>query len=316
MMKEKNVIVFIVLILFVASLLNVYAENLSETTEGTVQEQAEKRVEVNRKATLKRKKQFNETVHRTETGVKVQDKAACFDNVDNIPAPPTLEEIRLAMDKWIETQQIISKERKDWQQGKEILISRLELVKKEIATLEEKIRQAESSVTEANKKLNDLIAENNQLKAAGEQLTVAVISMEGEVRRLFNLLPAPVGAKLQPLYQRIPEDPAKTNVSVAERFQNVLGILNELNKANNEISVCYEVLNLASGKPSEVKTIYVGLAQAYYVSASGEAGIGRPSADGWKWESSKDIGRDVLAALEILEGRHSPSFVGVPVKLQ
>jgi hypothetical protein len=28
---------------------------------------------------------------------------------------------------------------------------------------------------------------------------------------------------LQPLYQRIPEDPANTRASVPERFQNVLG---------------------------------------------------------------------------------------------
>ena len=54
------------------------------------------------------------------------------------------------MGKWIETQQIISKERKDWQQGKEILLGRLELVKQEVATLEEKIKQAETSVAEAD----------------------------------------------------------------------------------------------------------------------------------------------------------------------
>src|SRR5207247_937779 len=42
------------------------------------------------------------------------------------PAAPTLEETRLTMGKWIETQQMISKESKDWQQGKEILLGRLE----------------------------------------------------------------------------------------------------------------------------------------------------------------------------------------------
>ena len=36
-------------------------------------------------------------------------------------AAPTLDETRLTLSKWIETQQIISKERNDWQQGKEIL---------------------------------------------------------------------------------------------------------------------------------------------------------------------------------------------------
>lgn len=237
-------------------------------------------------------------------------------DVDKISAPPTLEETRLKMDKWLETQQIISRERKDWQQGKEILLSRLELVKKEIATLEEKTKQAESSVAEANKKRSELLAENDQLTAAGAHLTEAVAGMEGEIRKMFKQLPEPIQTKLQPLYQRIPEDPSKTRVAAAERFQNILGILNELNKTNNEMTVSYEVHNLADGKPSEVKAIYVGLAQAYYVSARGEAGIGRPTADGWKWEPSKAVARDVLMALEILEGKHSPAFVPLPVILK
>jgi hypothetical protein len=242
------------------------------------------------------------------------DKSA--GQADSTKAPPTLEETRLAMGKWIETQQIISRERKDWQQGKEILLGRLDLVKKEIASLEEKTKQAESSVAESDKKRNDLLAENDQLKAAGTQLIEAVTGMEVEVRRLFKRVPEPIQTKLQPLYQRIPEDPAKTRVSVAERFQNVVPILDALNKANNEITVSYEVHNLTDGKPSEVKAIYVGLTQAYYVSAQGEAGIGRPTADGWKWEPSKAIARDVLTALEILQGKHTPAFVPLPMKLQ
>ncbi|MFM8785781.1 MAG: hypothetical protein ACKOFI_11720, partial [Phycisphaerales bacterium] len=40
---------------------------------------------------------------------------------------PSLEETRLTLAKWIETQQIIAKERNDWQQGKEILQGRIDL---------------------------------------------------------------------------------------------------------------------------------------------------------------------------------------------
>jgi hypothetical protein len=229
---------------------------------------------------------------------------------------PQLEETRLALGKWIETQQIISRERNDWHQGKEILTGRLELLKQEIATLEEKIGQAESSVAEANKKVFELLAAKGQLEASGAQLTEAVTAMEVEVRRLFRMLPDPIQTKLQPLHQRIPADPADTRISAAERFQNVLGILNELNKANNEITVSYEVHTLAGGRPSEVKAIYVGLAQAYYVSGGGEAGIGRPSADGWQWEPSQAIADDVVKALEILQGKHTPAFVPLPVKVQ
>jgi septal ring factor EnvC (AmiA/AmiB activator) len=232
------------------------------------------------------------------------------------PAPPTLEETRLVMGKWIETQQIISKERNEWQQSKEILTSRLELVKKETAGLEEKIQQARASVAETNAKRDELLAQHEVLKAASAQLAIAVGAMETEVRRLFKMLPEPIQTKLEPLHQRMPDDAEHVRVSPAERFQNVLGILNELNKANNELTVTYEVHDLADGKPSEVQVIYIGLAQAYYVCGSGEAGIGRPSADGWKWERSAKIGPDVTTALEIVQGKHSPTFVSLPVKLQ
>ena len=220
------------------------------------------------------------------------------------------------MGKWIETQQILSKERNDWQQGKEILLGRLELVKKELATLEESIQRERESAAAASDQRSEILAKKSQLEAAGAQLLEAATRMEGEIHRLFPTLHRPIQDRVRPLHQRIPESGADTRVSIAERFQNVLGILNELNKANNEITVAYEVHTLSDGRPSEVKVIYVGLAQAYYVSPGGEAGIGRPGIDGWSWEPSAAIAGDVLVALEVLQGKHTPTFVSLPVKLR
>ncbi len=243
-----------------------------------------------------------------------QDPVAATDATTTAAA--TLDETRMKWDKWIETEQIISRERKDWQTGKEILLGRLDLVKQEIATLEEAIAQAQTKDAEAAAKRDALLAENEVLKAVGLQLTEAVTRLEGEVRRLYVTLPEPIRTKLEVLRQRIPEDPATTRVVVAERFQNVIVILNDMNKANSEITVGYEVHTLADGKPAEVKAIYLGLAQAYYVSARGEAGIGRPTAEGWQWEPAQDVARDVLTALEILEGKQTPAFVPLPARIQ
>ena len=230
--------------------------------------------------------------------------------------PRSLEETREIMGKWIETQQIIAKERNDWQLGKEVLTNRIDLIKTESSGLQEKIKQAEASVAETDKTRDELLAEDALLVAADDQLREAVTAMEVEVRRLLTVMPDPIKTKLEPLYQRIPENPDDTRVKVAERFQNVVGILNEINKANSEITVNYEVRTLADGKPSEVRAVYVGLAQAYYVSARGEGGIGMPTAEGWTWQPSKAVAPDVLKALEILQGKHTPAFVSLPVKLQ
>ncbi|MEI6877555.1 MAG: DUF3450 family protein [Planctomycetota bacterium] len=231
-------------------------------------------------------------------------------------AKPSLEETRLTLSKWIETQQIISKERNDWQQGKEILQSRIELVGKEVGVLNEKIAQSQAAVVESNTKRDQLIAENDLLKSSTSQLANAVTVMEEQVKKLSKLMPEPVAARLLPLLQRIPVDPANTRVSTAERFQNVLGILTELNKVNSELAVTYEIKTLADGSSSEVQVLYIGLAQAYYISPRGEGGIGRPTEDGWKWEPAPATSNSILKALEIIQGKETPSFVPLPMKIQ
>ena len=104
-------------------------------------------------------------------------------------AKPSLEETRLTLSKWIETQQIISKERNDWQQGKEILQSRIELVGKEVGVLNEKITQSQAAVVESNTKRDQLIAENDLLKSSTAQLANAVTVMEEQVKKLSKLMP-------------------------------------------------------------------------------------------------------------------------------
>jgi len=230
--------------------------------------------------------------------------------------PGSLDETRLKMGKWIETQQIVSKERKDWQQGKEILLGRLELVKLEIAALEEKIAQARTSLEESANERERLRAEDQVLQDATAWLGGHVDTLEGDVQRLSKSAPQPILEKLVPLIQRLPSETAKQRVSAAERFQNVLGILNELNKANNELTVSYEIRTLANNRQAEVRALYVGLAQAYYVSANGEAGIGRPTADGWSWEASESLSDSVLLAFDVLQGKHTPTFVPLPARLQ
>ena len=229
---------------------------------------------------------------------------------------PTLDETRVTLNKWIETQQIISKERNDWQQGKEILQGRIELVGKEVGILKDRIKQSEAAVEESNKKRDELVAENDALKASGTQLGEAVTLMEGQLRKLMKQMPEPVATKLTPLIQRIPADPSNTRVTVAERFQNVLAVLSELNKANSELAISYEIRKFADGSSGEVQVIYIGLAQAYYISPRGDAGIGRPGEDGWTWTPAPEAASAILSTLEIIQGKESPAFVPLPITIK
>ncbi len=227
-----------------------------------------------------------------------------------------LDAARAGVGKWVGTQQILFKERRDWQQSREVFTARIEAVKKEIAQIEERLGETRRTNGEAAGRRAEAQAESVVLRRTGTGLVEAVTQFEAHLRRLRGLLPVPVQEKLAPLYQRMPAVAAPTRASAAERFQNVLGILNEINRTNGEITLASEIRTLADGRPSEVRTVYLGLAQAYYLSAGGEAGIGRPESDGWIWEAAPNLAPRIAEVVEILQNKRSPQFVSLPVRIQ
>ncbi|MDP4880188.1 MAG: DUF3450 domain-containing protein, partial [Opitutales bacterium] len=126
-------------------------------------------------------------------------------------------------------------------------------------------------------------------------------------------LPAPLVNKIKPLIRRLPDDPANTELSLGERVQNIVGILSQADKFNTTITMTSESRTIDGGKTIEVRTLYWGLAAAYYVDASGEyAGIGKPSKDGWEWPQIKDAGPQIKKLLDVYEGSEDIQFVEVP----
>ncbi|MBN1507686.1 MAG: DUF3450 family protein [Sedimentisphaerales bacterium] len=225
--------------------------------------------------------------------------------------------VREAMERWIEARQVISKERQDWALGREMLNDRIELVQREITSLQEKISQAQESIGDADKKRVGLVEENERLKKASQMLGDVVTRLEARTAALTQRLPDTVRERIKPLSQSLPKDPNETKLSLAQRFQNVIGILNEVNKFDREITVTSEVRTLADGSAAEVTALYVGLGQAYYIGANGTAsGLGCPTADGWRWEPAADAAGPIADAVAILKNEKVAEFVPLPVKIQ
>jgi hypothetical protein len=229
----------------------------------------------------------------------------------------SIDNARATMEKWVETRRVISKEKQDWALGREMLSERVELVEREIASLREKIDQAKESISDADKKRVGLVDENEKLKSAAGMLGGIAAKLEARTAALIARLPDPIRDRIKPLTQSLPQDPNETKLSLAQRFQNVVGILNEVNKFNREITVTSEVRTLADGNAAEVAAIYVGLGQAYYAGASGAAaGVGRPSETGWTWEPANDAAGQIADAIAILKNEKVASFVLLPAKVQ
>jgi len=224
---------------------------------------------------------------------------------------------RSLLQKWAETERLIASERHEWEQGKALLEGRIALVEQSIGEMKKKIEEAETKLADARKRTAEAEAEKAQAKEASDALLAAAGELEAGVRSLIIRVPNSVKEKVKLLAERIPKEGAEVkNITAAERYQNVLGILNELNKANLEIASLPEIHEVGEGKKAEVKTIYVGLGQAYFVNAAGDiGGVGVPGTDDWVWNTDPTIAKRMIEVVEVMKKTVSPKLVELPASI-
>lgn len=224
---------------------------------------------------------------------------------------------RATLEKWVETRGIISKEKLEFELAREMLSERIELLEREIETVRKKISETEESITEADKKRAEMLEENEKLKKATASLDRSVIDLEARTRELLKKLPDPIRERVQPLSQRFPDNPADTKLSLGERFQNIIGVLNEVNKFNGEITVTSEVYDLPGGNHVEATSLYIGIGQAYYVNRNGDvAGYGIATPEGWIWKPGNEHATAINRAVAILKNETAAAFVQLPIEIQ
>lgn len=226
-----------------------------------------------------------------------------------------LELTKETLSKWVETRKLISEEKEKWELEREVLGDRIDLVRSEKDALSEKIHETQSLITDADKKREDLVKENDALKNASATLVNRIFTLERNVLELLPTLPEPVQDRIKPLSQRLPKT-EETDLSLSERYQNVVGIINELNKGANEITVVSEVRELPDGTTAEVQTLYIGFARAFYCTNKGDiAGVGFPGNDGWAWMPDNAIAQQVADSISILKNEKVAEFIPLPIRV-
>lgn len=232
-------------------------------------------------------------------------------------ASDSIQETKEALERWVETRKVISREQRDWALGREILNDRIEIVKREIESVRAKVAEAESNITEVDRNRDELVAENERLKATTAELESMATALETRTFELLARLPDPIRERVRPLSQQIPTGKDGEKVpDVSNRFMNVVGILNEINKFNRDITLTSEVRSLADGTSAEVTALYVGVGQGYYVSGDGKAaGVGFPTKDGWTWRSANEHAAAIASAIAILKNEKVAEFVPLPLSV-
>jgi FtsZ-binding cell division protein ZapB len=232
-------------------------------------------------------------------------------------AAQLVDATRSAIEKWVEARSVLGKEKRDWMIGRDLVQARLQLVQREIEGVRGRIAEAQKSTTEADQKREELVAENQKLTDAAKGLQDAILTLEERTRKLLARLPEPLREKVKSVSQRLPEAGAATKLALSERYLTVVGVLNEINKFQREVTVTSEVRALGDGTTAEVTAIYLGISQGYYATNNGKAaGVGTATATGWEWTPANQEAPRILQMIAILKSEQPAAFVPVPVKVQ
>jgi hypothetical protein len=228
-----------------------------------------------------------------------------------------LAETRSTLEKWVETKQLISKARSDWQADIETIQQTIQLFERELKSVEDQMSKVSTNSVQVDRERTEAEALQKASKESLEHAREFVSGFEAEIKRVVPRLPLPLQDILKPLLARLPADAAKTRMGVAERVQVVIGILNEFDKFNNGVAIFSEKRKNDKGEELSVETVYVGLGAAYFVSDAGDfAGMGHPGASGWEWSNKSDLADSVREVIRIYKNERAARFVPLPVVIK
>lgn len=231
--------------------------------------------------------------------------------------PVKMDETRAALEKWVQTRQIISKEREDWKVERSLLEQRIGMIEGEIADYRASSAEARASIDEAAATQRELDEKNEALKEASQALEEHVAGLEQRVLALATRFPPPLRKQVDTLLRLVPENPAETELGLGQRYQSIVGVLTMANKFNREVHAVPEVRTLPDGTSATVTVLYVGLGQAWYVTEDGmSAGVGTVGEDGWVWNAANEHAAAIQSAVAIWEGSEGAEFQLVPLRTQ
>lgn len=232
-------------------------------------------------------------------------------------AEGVLAESRSTIEKWVETRQLISKTRSDWQTDKDTIDQTVALYERELKVIDDQMSKVSTNNTQVVKEMTEAEALKKTSNEARGSAAQFATEFEGKLKKFVPLLPAPLQDIVKKDMARIPADAASTKMLAAERMQACVAVLNELDKFNNAVNVFSEKRKNAKGEEVAVQTLYVGLGAAYFVNDTADfAGVGAPGANGWEWSNKPELAPKVQEAVKIYRNERTARFLTLPVSVK
>lgn len=228
----------------------------------------------------------------------------------------SIDSARTSVSDWVQAEQTISLESINWQADKALLVDMIAIAEKRVERLQEKVDEQESFNSLAQEERRKLIEQDTQIDTYSQAIEQFLAQAESQIRALHPRLPEPLADEMAASIKRLPDANSALNISLSERMQTVTTLLTQIHDFDAKVSLHQTIRALpSSSEEVAVRTIWVGLGQAYYL-APNDAGYGLPSTEGWTWHSAPELSDSIKDSIQQLEGTSTtPQLIDLPVQL-
>lgn len=239
---------------------------------------------------------------------------ACFIlPVALLAADDPVEKVSKLANEWVKTRAETVRLETEWNSHRALMQSMVDALDQRSRIIQEKMEHLKAKTAEDRGEL-DTLGKKNDLAGSGLVSAEARLKETAQgVIALRPFLPPRLSAALDLPYRSI-TDPA---LSVSDRMQHTMTILNRCMQFNRVITASDEVLTLpGEAAPKSLEAIYWGLSHGYALDrAANKAWYGSPGPQGWQWEARPEAAVEVARLIAIATDRADPDFIVVPAKL-
>lgn len=218
------------------------------------------------------------------------------------------------MQQWLAIEQQREQMRLSWQEEKQVLSQRLELLNAESSGLNKHLNKHSGLKTKAQQKREELASEQNTLEARQQQLKGSLASANRHVKSILPRLPAPLAEHWQENLNKL----ALLEDHPSKRLDLYLDMYKSFDRFREKVTLHQALMPIAGNGEQEilVDQIYLGVAKGWYLSRDGQyAGFGQAGSDQWQWQADNALASELQALIEAGKQPEKATILPLTVKL-
>jgi len=233
---------------------------------------------------------------------------------DTNPATNPVTEAREMVETWVSLEQQRTALEQSWDQQRQQLSLRLQLLANERDQLRRTVETRSEATDEVEQERLDLLEQQTRLESDQEQMTVVNERLLVALRVMLPQLPPPLANS----WREALNSGTVQLEDNSQILQLALDLLGRFNDFQSRMTLHEDTITGGDGEQRRVRQLYMGVSQAWYVSADGEkSGMGHPTPAGWQWEPDAGVeASSVQRAIRMIENNQDIGLMGLPIQVR